>query len=257
MAKNALVTAPIEYSYPLAEWIASEHASGDSIAQLCRAHADTIPGPLVIRRWRRDYPAFDLIMREAEKARAEILADETIAIADDEGRIPAQARLAVSSRQWLAGRLDRDRYGAIAVSGPQVAAATDHGDMSDDDLQAIIRAGMRASAIEGEAERVENVPPGTPPKGQMTGLEEKDGTDPTTPKIFSVENPSQESTNDSSGVDITPVVGGQIDPTGFGTRVEFVSEPLVGMAAVNSDGDSADVGSVVAAVNSNSHDEDF
>jgi hypothetical protein len=211
MAKTALIAAPVEYSFPLAEWIAFEHAGGDSLAMLQRAHPEKVPSALVIKRWRRDYPAFNLMMVEAEHARAEVLADETISISDNPdikaGRIGHQVR----ARQWLASKLHTAKYGnQQAITTTHKGEDSNEAVYSDDELQAIIRAGMKANSIEGEAARIENEAPGTPQVGISTGLEQNDGIDPLTPKIFSepgkaaivhIDDVAVASTTNSSGIE--------------------------------------------------------
>lgn len=186
MALNtALIANPAEYSFPVAEWIALEHAAGDSLKALHQAHPDTVPNPLVIKRWRRDYPAFEIMMREAEQARAEVLADETISIADNPRIKSARAGHQIRARQWLASKLDKDKYGNHQSVTTTATGETDgEAVYSDDELQAIIRAGMKANSIDGEASRIENADPGTPPHAHTITAQDERGLDPPQLKIF-------------------------------------------------------------------------
>jgi len=189
---NSLAPVPVQrpespkYNFEIAQWIAIEHASGDSLKELHNSHPEIVPNPLILRRWRRDFPAFDLIMTEAECARAEILADQTIMIADDPDYDPKRAGQAIRARQWLASRLDRSRYGDSQSA--QVAPIGEAESIySDEQLQSIIRQGLRDSAIESESEaetETESRHPAPPPRGRGMGVEEEDGSDTPRPKIF-------------------------------------------------------------------------
>ena len=109
-------------------WLYSE-ALGQAIAELygespvgglsgLRAYApDRIPPVAIIHAWKRQYPAFGMMMREAERVRAEILMEQTLVIADGGGH-PAALALRISSRQTLAGRLDAQRYGKASGEAP-------------------------------------------------------------------------------------------------------------------------------------------
>jgi len=187
--RTELVKSPAEYQFPLAEWIAFEHARGDSLAKLHEHHPEKVPSPIVIKRWRRDYPAFDLLMNEAEQARAAALADETLIFADNPELHAGQAGNSIKARQWLAARLDRDRWGQHVTTAHTGTMSADHGAMaeySDADLQAIIAAGLRAGSLEGEAERIETADPTAPPGNIKTGPKQKHGGDLSRPKIFAV-----------------------------------------------------------------------
>ena len=183
MDNTYLVRDPREYDFQAASWIAQEHAQGDTLLQLHQAHPETVPAPMTVKRWRREFPAFDLLMLEAEHARADVLVDSTLAIADCDDRTAGAARNSIQARQWIASRLNQSRYGQkTAVDSTHSHSGTViHESMSvysDDDLQQIIRAGMKAEALEGEVMRIEAATPGTPPGEKTVGLEQNDGSDP-------------------------------------------------------------------------------
>jgi hypothetical protein len=109
-----------EFDVGHAEFIVLEVASGASVKELHECHPEMVPSPLIVNRWRRDVPAFDLVMREAEQAKAEGLADDVVRISDDEEIQAAQARNRMESRKWLAGKLSEQfdaRNGAAGVGG--------------------------------------------------------------------------------------------------------------------------------------------
>lgn len=75
---------------------------------------DNIPPPVIIRRWRREHPEFDDVMRECERALAEDLMQDTIPIADDAELNPQHAKNRIMARHKLAACYDRPRFGAGA-----------------------------------------------------------------------------------------------------------------------------------------------
>lgn len=86
---------------------------------------DRIPPPAIIAAWRRQFPAFGLAMRDAERVRAEVLIEQTIVIADTgQGAAPRLA-LQIAARQHLAGKLDVGRYGKGDPAGQVGALASD------------------------------------------------------------------------------------------------------------------------------------
>jgi cell pole-organizing protein PopZ len=133
-----------EFNVGSAEFIVLEVASGASVKELHEHHPERVPSPLVVNRWRRDVPAFDAVMREAEEAQAQTLADEVIKIADDEERQAAQAGNAIKARQWLAGKL-AEKWGTTPVAQQPAVSITNMVTLSDEQLLAIA-----GSAIDGE-----------------------------------------------------------------------------------------------------------
>ena len=133
-----------EFSVEAAEFIALAVARGESIRDLHENCEDLVPSPLVVNRWRKQYPAFDAVMREAEEAKAQTLADEVIKIADDEERQAAQAGNAIKARQWLAGKL-AEKWGTAPVQQAAPVNITNMVTLTDEQLRAIA-----GSAIDGE-----------------------------------------------------------------------------------------------------------
>jgi hypothetical protein len=184
-----LTQDPRAYDFQAASWIAQEHATGATLLELHNNHPDTVPSPMTVKRWRREFPAFDLLMVEAEHARADVLIDKTINIADNDDRTAGAARNSIQVRQWIAARLNQSRYGQKSAidSTHNHSGTVKHESMSvysDDDLQAIIRAGVKqeSQVIEGQFKQIDQGTPGTPPGQDNGGLEAKDGADPPTPK---------------------------------------------------------------------------
>lgn len=145
-------------------WVYTE-ALGRSIADLyvetdgglwgvCAANPDEIPPPTVLSAWKRQYPAFGLMMREAEKVRAERLLEQTIVIADNEQGSPPRLALRIATRQHLAERLDRARFGSGAASATTPLAISRDAqpvavELTDDVLAAIAMAGAETGQAGG------------------------------------------------------------------------------------------------------------
>jgi hypothetical protein len=102
------------YNPSRAQWLAERYASGESgtgLSALAKAYPDTVPSPMVVRRWRVTWPAFDALMVEAEQLRADALMEATVDVADSD-RPAAQARNQIDARRRMAEALSPDRYRA-------------------------------------------------------------------------------------------------------------------------------------------------
>jgi hypothetical protein len=139
-----------DFSPGVGEFIALEVARGAGLAELHELHPDRVPNPIVVNRWRKRYPAFDVLMGEAELAAAQKLAWEVVELADDEDRQAAQVRNAMDARKWLAGKLSESFGGGKA--GPTVVINNNGARLSDEQLMQIAQG---RSLIEGEATVVE------------------------------------------------------------------------------------------------------
>ena len=133
------------YSLEKAKFIALEVATGASLAELHELHPDRIPNPIVVNRWRKRFPAFDVLMGEAEVCAAQKWAWETVKIADDEDLLAAQAGNAIKARQWLAGKL-HEAYGAAQKAATTVHVHNNSLALSDEQLLEI----AGGAYIEGE-----------------------------------------------------------------------------------------------------------
>ena len=119
---------------------------GASVKELHDCHEEMVPSPLVVNRWRKNVPAFDLVMREAEEAKAQGLADEVIGIAADEERQAAISGNMIKSRQWLAGQLS-EGFRKESQGGVKVDMNVR---LTDEQLMAIAAGAFKPDAIEGE-----------------------------------------------------------------------------------------------------------
>lgn len=146
-----------QYTPALGQAIAEQYAesAAGGLWELRALAPDRIPPPAIVRAWCRQFPAFGLLMKEAEKIRAEQFAEQSVVIADTMpmNTPPARVALMVSARQHLAGKLDPARYGKEgatnghlpALSGDQPTAI----DMDDNTLLRIAAGALGEQADGG------------------------------------------------------------------------------------------------------------
>jgi hypothetical protein len=86
-------------------------ASGQTLAAICREA--WAPKARVVHLWFADFPDFRADYDQAYKIAADVLAREIVALADEAKTDLEMARLPfqISSRTWLAQRMDPARYG--------------------------------------------------------------------------------------------------------------------------------------------------
>lgn len=98
----------VEYSEELAAKICEQLASGRTLSSICKAPG--MPSRVAVWKWSKRYPEFRDEMTRARLAGADILADETVDIADTEDD-PQRAKNRIEARRWLAGVINPRRYG--------------------------------------------------------------------------------------------------------------------------------------------------
>ena len=121
-------------------------AIGQSLISVCNEDK-AMPTYATALNWLHDYPDFADMYKNAQRARADALFEETLTIADDgrndwmqrndpenpgwvaNGEHLARSRLRVDTRKWAASKLNPNRYGdKLAVEGdpdkPVVVAVT-------------------------------------------------------------------------------------------------------------------------------------
>ena len=139
---------PQTYSAALAARVCSRIADGESLRALCRRPG--MPTLATIHQWLSRHEAFRRMHQAACEARADVLVEEMLAIADDSsgdvrrakpGAAPTldrenlqRAKLRIEVRRWRAARLAPHRYGDRTGAGASAdaAAATSHEDALDE-----------------------------------------------------------------------------------------------------------------------------
>jgi len=99
---------PSKFTQELADEICRRVSEGRSLRSVCR-DAD-MPTDETVRQWRLADAEFSAQYARAREARAEVLADEIVEIADT-AEDAQLARLRVDARKWAASKLDPKRYG--------------------------------------------------------------------------------------------------------------------------------------------------
>jgi len=154
---------PRAFNWERAEALALRFASGEpetSLSGLHQADPEAYPSPVIVRRWRSVWPAFDALMRECEVARAAALMDATLGIADDVNVPAANAKNAIAVRWRMAESLAPEIFGTRRGSdapGSMGDARRTLALLTDAELIAIAR-----GAIVADGGASANDPPGTP-----------------------------------------------------------------------------------------------
>src|SRR5262249_35772208 len=104
---------PSEYSDEIADTICQRIADGESLRSICQDKA--MPDRRSVFRWLARKREFRHQYEAAVHARAELLADEIILIADSTGKDVMRDRLRVDSRKWVLSKLLPRKYGETAT----------------------------------------------------------------------------------------------------------------------------------------------
>jgi hypothetical protein len=99
---------PPIYTDELADTICHRIANGESLRGICEN--EDMPDRATVMKWTVDLPDFSTKYAQARARQADVLAEETMHIADAEPD-PARARVRVAARQWLAARIAPKKYG--------------------------------------------------------------------------------------------------------------------------------------------------
>lgn len=98
----------VRYTEELAETICHRLANGESLRAICED--ENMPDRATVINWTLDLPEFSAKYASARARQQDVLAEETIHIADSEPD-PARARVRVAARHWLAERMAPKKYG--------------------------------------------------------------------------------------------------------------------------------------------------
>jgi hypothetical protein len=118
---------PSSYSAALADKICDRIASGESLLSICKA--DNVPSQSMVFRWLNQHAAFREKYARARDAQADVLAEETLEIADDgsndwifrndpdnpgyllNGEHVQRSKLRIDARKWFASKVAPKKYG--------------------------------------------------------------------------------------------------------------------------------------------------
>jgi hypothetical protein len=104
----AVIGRPTLYSRDLALAICVRVGGGVALSKVCDDPA--MPGRTTVYRWLRDIEEFRHMYAHAREDRADTIADEILAIADDTTIDTDRARVRIDARKWAAAKLFPKRY---------------------------------------------------------------------------------------------------------------------------------------------------
>lgn len=188
-----------------------------------------VPSPMVLHRWRREFPVFGALMDDAAAVRAERLVEETLAIADDETRSAAHARNAIGVRERMADRIAGRPAPGSTNTGSGVDDVDSIEDATTEQLFALLNA--RLPVIEGQAQRLTNKTSGvgeggTPPQREAAPVSTRE-PDPPPPAINSGEtsvtgNETYEDCVDEDAANLAPAGDGGSQGGGSAEREQGI-----------------------------------
>lgn len=100
---------PSDFTQETADLICALLLEGESLRSICAM--DGMPDKATVFRWLAAKPAFRDQYAKAKEDQAEALADEIVAIADDQDEDVQRSRLRVDARKWVAAKLLPKKYG--------------------------------------------------------------------------------------------------------------------------------------------------
>lgn len=101
---------PTSYTQELGDQICEAISRKTALAKWCDAD-ESRPAPRTVYRWLREHEEFCQNYARAKEDQADFLAEETLEISDDDGIDPADKRIRVDTRKWLASKFKPKKYG--------------------------------------------------------------------------------------------------------------------------------------------------
>ena len=100
---------PTDYTDELGDLICEGVSRKTPLARLCDEN-DCLPTPRTVYKWLRTHKAFVHNYTRAKEDQADFLVDEALTIADDASIEPADKRIRVDTRKWVASRFNAKKY---------------------------------------------------------------------------------------------------------------------------------------------------
>jgi hypothetical protein len=98
-----------EYAPEIAALICRRVIQGESIKQIALDPAMPVQSTIYV--WLNDQPEFAEMYARAKRAQADLMAEDIVAIADDQDEDVNRSRLRVDARKWLMAKLAPRKYG--------------------------------------------------------------------------------------------------------------------------------------------------
>ena len=128
---------PSDYTPELGDLICDGISRKTPLARLCDED-DGLPSPRTVYRWLRTNKEFCQNYTRAKEDQADYLVEEALTIADNAEIEPADKRIRVDTRKWIASRFNAKKYGDKQF----VETKDTTEEVSDDDLNDRITALM-------------------------------------------------------------------------------------------------------------------
>ena len=101
---------PTDYTEELGDLICEGVSRKTPLARLCDEN-DSMPNPSTVYRWLRTHKEFRHNYTRAKEDQADYLVEEALTIADNASIEPADKRIRVDTRKWIASRFNAKKYG--------------------------------------------------------------------------------------------------------------------------------------------------
>jgi len=101
---------PTLYTPEIGDKICEGVAQKTPLARLCDED-DSLPAPRTVYAWLRIHPEFQQNYEWAKEDQADYLAEDCLEIADSDEYEPADKRIRVDTRKWLASKFKVKKYG--------------------------------------------------------------------------------------------------------------------------------------------------
>ena len=109
-SKMKKVGRPTDYTPEMGDLICEGIARKTPLARLCDDN-DKLPTARTVYKWLRVHKEFVQNYTRAKEDQADYLVDEALEIADDASIEPADKRIRVDTRKWVASRFNTKKYG--------------------------------------------------------------------------------------------------------------------------------------------------
>lgn len=107
---------PTLYTEYLGDIICEGISRTKPLAKICDED-ESLPTPRTVYRWLREHEEFRHNYARAQEDKADYLADDTLAISDDDTIDPQHKRIMVDTRKWLSSKFKPKKYGEKVVLG--------------------------------------------------------------------------------------------------------------------------------------------
>ena len=123
---------PTQYSKEIGDRICGEIARGTALDTICQSD-EALPTARTVYTWLREHREFLQNYELSKCDQADLLAEQILVIADDPALEPADKRIRVDARKWLASKFKPKKYGDRFFQ--EISEYRDYSAMSDEELE--------------------------------------------------------------------------------------------------------------------------